>query len=182
MLEIFAYVDLWICHECEWQIDAEWWQMVIPRVGYYPDPHTNDTFFFLLTFKFCNFILGVCREVLPRPPDEQGYLSPHWGPQIRVRNWKLFFIFLNQNICCGYSKEPSGWDSSYEHPIHMFKLIEKKIYVIAILSNFFCLTGPMPHWLPIHWVLKAICVSTLDFGTYCIWAKNKRQSWCIQKS
>ena len=29
------------------------------------------------------------------------------GPQIRVCNRKLFFLFLNQNICCGYSKEPS---------------------------------------------------------------------------
>ena len=31
------------------------------------------------------------------------------GPQIRMRNWKLFFLFLSQNICCGYSKEPSWW-------------------------------------------------------------------------
>ena len=29
------------------------------------------------------------------------------GPQIRVCNRKLFFLFLNQNICCGYSKEQS---------------------------------------------------------------------------
>ena len=29
------------------------------------------------------------------------------GPQIRVHNEKLFFVFLNQNICCGYSKERS---------------------------------------------------------------------------
>ena len=29
------------------------------------------------------------------------------GFQIRVRTGKLFFLFLNQNICCGYSKEPS---------------------------------------------------------------------------
>ena len=29
------------------------------------------------------------------------------GPQIRVRNWKLVFLFLNENIYCGYSKEPS---------------------------------------------------------------------------
>ena len=36
------------------------------------------------------------------------------GPQIRVRNW-FFFLFLNQNICCGYSKEPSQWDCSFEH-------------------------------------------------------------------
>ena len=26
------------------------------------------------------------------------------GPQIRVRNRKLFFLFLNQNIYCWYSK------------------------------------------------------------------------------
>ena len=25
----------------------------------------------------------------------------------RVRTGKLFFLFLNQKICCGYSKEPS---------------------------------------------------------------------------
>ena len=27
------------------------------------------------------------------------------GLQIRVCTRKLFFLFLNQNICCGYSKE-----------------------------------------------------------------------------
>ena len=29
------------------------------------------------------------------------------GPQIKLRNRKLVFLFLNQNICCGYSKEQS---------------------------------------------------------------------------
>ena len=57
------------------------------------------------------------------------------GPQIMLRNWKLFFLFLNQNICCGYSKEPSQWDGSIEHPKHMFKLMDKKI--IAILHKLF---------------------------------------------
>ena len=62
------------------------------------------------------------------------------GLQIRVRNWKLFFLFLNQNICCGYSKEPSRWDDSFEHPKHMFNLIDKKI--IAILHKLFLLNWP----------------------------------------
>ena len=31
----------------------------------------------------------------------------HSGLQIRVLNGKLFFLFLNQNIFCGYSKELS---------------------------------------------------------------------------
>ena len=29
------------------------------------------------------------------------------GLYLRVRTKKLLFLFLNQNICCGYSKEPS---------------------------------------------------------------------------
>ena len=62
------------------------------------------------------------------------------GPQLRVCNWKLFFLFLNQNICCGYSKEPSWEDSSIEHPKHMFKLMDKKI--ITILRKLFLFNWP----------------------------------------
>ena len=32
------------------------------------------------------------------------------GLELRVRNENLIILFLNQNICCGYSKEPSQWD------------------------------------------------------------------------
>ena len=45
-------------------------------------------------------------------------------------NENLIFLFLNQNICCGYSKEPSQWDGSFEHPKHLLKLICKKIFTI----------------------------------------------------
>ena len=45
------------------------------------------------------------------------------GLQIRVCIRKLFFLFLNHNICSGYSKEPSQRDGSFEHPKHMFKLM-----------------------------------------------------------
>ena len=47
-------------------------------------------------------------EYLSRPPDKIVY-------------WKLFSLFLIQNLRCGYSKEPSQWDGSFEHPKHMFK-------------------------------------------------------------
>ena len=66
--------------------------------------------------------------------------------QIRVSNGKLLFLFQNQNIFCGYSKEPSQWDGSrfsnlrcgysielsqwdgsFEHTKHMLKLVGKKI-------------------------------------------------------
>ena len=43
---------------------------------------------------------------------------------------KIIFLFLNQNICCGYSKEPSQGDGSFEHPKHMLKLMGKKIFTI----------------------------------------------------
>ena len=49
---------------------------------------------------------------------------------IRVFNLFFFILFLNKNICCGYSKEPSQWDGAFEHPKHMFKLVGKKITII----------------------------------------------------
>ena len=49
--------------------------------------------------------------------------------------WKkhLFFVFLEQNICCGNSKEPSQRDGSFEHPKYMFNLMCKKIITILRL-------------------------------------------------
>ena len=49
---------------------------------------------------------------------------------------KINFSFLSQNICCGYSKEPSQRDGSFEHPEHMFKRMGKKIF--TILRSKFC--------------------------------------------
>ena len=59
----------------------------------------------------------------------------------RVRNENLFSIFLNQNICYGYSKEPSQRDGSFEHKKHMFKLMDKK--KSQFYTQNFCLTGSM---------------------------------------
>ena len=47
-----------------------------------------------------------------------------------MRTGKLFFLFLDQNIFCGYSKEPSQRDSSFMHPKHMFKFMGKQINAI----------------------------------------------------
>ena len=44
-------------------------------------------------------------------------MAPH---RLRILVWQLFFLFLTQNICCGYSKEPSQWDGSFDHPKHIF--------------------------------------------------------------
>ena len=54
------------------------------------------------------------------------------GLHLRVDTKKLDFLFLNQNICCGYSKEPSQWDDSFEGPKHMVKLMGKKILTLLL--------------------------------------------------
>ena len=48
-------------------------------------------------------------------------------------NENSIYLFLNQNICCGYSKEPSQGDGSFKHPKHMLKWIGKKIFPISDL-------------------------------------------------
>ena len=40
-------------------------------------------------------------------PKNKDFTKVDAGLKIRVRNENLFFLFLNQNICCGFSKEPS---------------------------------------------------------------------------
>ena len=57
------------------------------------------------------------------------------GLQLKVCNRKIIFLFLNQNICCGYSKEPSQWDSSFEHRKHMPIIIGKKIFTTLVFLN-----------------------------------------------
>ena len=41
-------------------------------------------------------------------------------------NRKLIFLFLNQNICCGYSKEHSQWDDSFGHQKQLQKNMGNK--------------------------------------------------------
>ena len=59
----------------------------------------------------------------------------------------LIFLFLIQNICCGFSKEPSQWDGSFEHLKHMSKLIAKKIFTILRSKH---LSWPMITKIGIH--------------------------------
>ena len=60
--------------------------------------------------------------------------------------WKLFFLFFNRTIHCGYSKEPSQWDGSFEHPIHMIKLMGKK--KIQFYIQKFSLSAPTMQTIP----------------------------------
>ena len=38
----------------------------------------------------------------------------------------ILHIFLNQKVCCGYSKELSQRDGSFEHQKHMFTLTDRE--------------------------------------------------------
>ena len=57
---------------------------------------------------------------------------------------KYFFLILNQSICCGYPKEPSQWDGSFEHPKHMLKFMGKTIFKILRWNLMFILTCELP--------------------------------------
>ena len=56
--------------------------------------------------------------------------NTHYKPLDKGALVKFIFLFLNQNICREYSKEPSHWDGSFEHPKHILKPKDKKIFTI----------------------------------------------------
>ena len=46
------------------------------------------------------------------------------------------FLFLNQNICCWYSRDQSQGDGSFEYSHHVLKLRNKKsVQKLAFLSG-----------------------------------------------
>ena len=51
-------------------------------------------------------------------------------PLNKTEELKIVFLFLNQNICCGYSKEPS----------QMLKMVGKKIFTFLHSKYLFILT------------------------------------------
>ena len=58
---------------------------------------------------------------MPRCDITQGQLSKK-----KLRKIAIIFLFINLNMCFGYSIEPSWWDISFEYPQHMFWLRNKK--------------------------------------------------------
>ena len=55
--------------------------------------------------------------------------------KLRGRTKKIFFLFLKQNICCGYSKEPSK--TVLLSTQNMLKLMDKKVITILRSQNVF---------------------------------------------
>ena len=88
----------------------------ISKTGFKIDIISQDHNPLIMKWLLTSIIL--CLTPILRPPDKSAY----WK--------KLFFLFVNQNICCGYSKYPSQWDGSFENPKHLFKLMGKEINAI----------------------------------------------------
>ena len=65
-------------------------------------PHTHETRFEIDEISMFNWKAAVV------PPSNGKYGTGfRAGHMLRVRNRKIDFEFLDQNICCGYSKEPT---------------------------------------------------------------------------
>ena len=99
-------------------------------------------------------IWGLCEHIVFWGNKVVGITSIRTG----VRNRNLTFLFFNQNICCGYSKEPSQWDGSFEHSKLMLKNMGKIIFTI-LCWNFF-LSKPVKYWW--NWHSDRIIVLPFD--------------------
>ena len=60
-----------------------------------------------------------------------------------------FFLFLNKNICCGYSLEAPWWGTSNEYPQYMFLWRTVENYPI-IISEYSSLTVPLTYMYVLH--------------------------------
>ena len=73
--------------------------------------------------------IGKYPVIANRPPDEIACLII------------IYFISQPKHVVGTQKNRLEAQDGSFEHPKQMFKLMDKEI--IAILRNFFFLTGPM---------------------------------------
>ena len=78
-------------------------------------------------------------------------------PIVKSVYQKNTFLFLIQNICSGYSKEPHQYDGSFDHPKHMLKHMAKKNNYNFTLKIFVYLNL----WIsPYHLDCKYMCKLT----------------------
>ena len=74
--------------------------------------------FILKICSFCPCLDSDCfvvGSVFAVAPIMQGFLCMVLRPSVKRAHQKLFFLLLNQNICCGQLKESSQWGGSFEH-------------------------------------------------------------------
>ena len=62
---------------------------------------------FKFSFECLQYFVIFIVYLLHKSAGHMDYMAIITGLQIRVGIGKIFSLFLIQNICCGYSKEPS---------------------------------------------------------------------------
>ena len=100
--------------------------------------------------------------------------------QIRGGIHIIFFLFLDENICCGYSLEAPRWGASNKYPQHMFSLRNKKdISIFRMKKVPYLLLWSLFHYL-LMWLKTAGWVASStdpdrtshsvvsDLGLYCL--------------
>ena len=95
----------------------------------------------------------------------------------RTHNKNLIFLFLNQKICCGYSKELSQWDGSFEHPKHMLNLMGKKIFTTLRWKNW--LSKPVLFYVL---MLTLTCSRSIIMSTWLYSLPRESGGDCHQRS
>ena len=65
-----------------------------------------------------------------------------YRPLVKSASQKLFFLFLIQNICCGYSKEMSQWDG-FLITQSMWLIWWVRIFLQFYAAQKFCLSKPV---------------------------------------
>ena len=79
---------------------------------------------------------------------------------------KILFLFLNQNIWCEYSKEPSQCNGSFEHLKQMFKLIDKKLLTILSYLDLWWRMPDGEGARKVAKILPKICQSRITFAKH----------------
>ena len=64
----------------------------------------------------------------------------------------ISFLFLNKNICCGYSLEAPRRGASNEYPQHMFSSINKKniMWIPPLICSYGDKLEPLSYWVDVQ--------------------------------
>ena len=96
--------------------------------------------------------------------------------RVRTCNRKNNFLISKPNICCVYSKEPSQWDGSFEHPKHMLKLWVRTDLQLYMYADFLFYLN--------LWVLNLTYPVPLyrHFWQVCLWTGSIIGDWKNQSN
>ena len=86
-----------------------------------------------------------------QPPGKKGYIATDKAIFF-IRKMLISFLFLNKNICCGYSLEAPRRGASNEYPQHMFSSINKKniMWIPPLICSYGDKLEPLSYWVDVQ--------------------------------